>query len=218
MKDLPVVSLSRDEADDLTSALPHLPAMKLESGWTISMDQSGVPVCYRNSEMDVLRESQVSSQQAMVWSLATDDFNGFCDGKKYGLTQILRDTFDASFENDGPRRAGSKPKYRLYLDSTRPANVTCTSGLTVKPAIDVVTVKDKCKKQSLSCTGNQLGGYNIVNYYLPGWRIADPQTQVGNDGQSSQVEQQQVESDNNEDDTVGKPFQRPVTAAPDSSH
>ncbi|OWA53603.1 Chitotriosidase-1 [Hypsibius exemplaris] len=366
--------------------------MKLESGWTISMDQSGVPVCYRNSEW-MSYESPKSARNkalfamryklggAMVWSLATDDFNGFCDGKKYGLTQILRDTFDASSKMMGrgeqygtssqsdasdvvaqyclsdakggsggdcqvkvfcpemtrsflpyelscvqtlgkcsyprvqicdvPKLAkGSKPKYRLYLDSTRPANVTCTSGLTVKPAIDVVTVKDKCKKQSLSCTGNQLGGYNIVNYICPagsefdttlkvckipdtldpdddpcadqpsspvkssssavtvshandkprtqlqrpGYQaqsvpglnqqldyfhfpkqqdfdaifdkpvptatpalapeIADPQTQVGNDGQSSQVEQQQVESDNNEDDTVGKPFQPPVTAAP----
>ena len=53
------------------------------------------------------------------------------------------------------------------MGDERPANITCSSGMTVKTSIDVITLKDKCKKQSLTCQGNQLGGYNILNYICP---------------------------------------------------
>ncbi|GAU94833.1 hypothetical protein RvY_06543 [Ramazzottius varieornatus] len=81
--------------------------LKLEKGWTCLMDQAGTPICYRKSEL-VSFENPKSARNkamfimkykmggAMIWSLATDDFNGFCYGKKFAITQTVRDTFDAS--------------------------------------------------------------------------------------------------------------------------
>ncbi|XP_055343692.1 oviduct-specific glycoprotein-like [Paramacrobiotus metropolitanus] len=243
--------------------------MKLEKGWISAMDPSGVPVCYRKNEW-VSYENPKSARSkalyimrnklggAMIWSLTTDDFNGFCYGKKFPLVQTLRDTFDAgsklmnraygnaydysetsSSQNipqycvaditkkkatsapetgacttqvycpkikkpflpyeyscvqvlgkcsypkmqicDVPRLAASTaPKYALYLDTGKPVNITCRISASTTPSAEVtaVTVVEKCGKRNFVCESNQLGGFNIIDYFCPPYSDFDTTLRV----------------------------------------